>query len=128
LAGLSVACCALNLGLNVVLLPRWGIAGAASATTITYLVLMVTTYVASRSSLALRVQPIMLAASVVTTAVLLLSLSKLGQVSVQPFVNLLVRGGVGAGIVVVSMSVLSPEIRRFTWMRMLGKPSLRSAG
>jgi O-antigen/teichoic acid export membrane protein len=128
LGGLTVGCCALNLALNALLLPRWGLAGAASATTIAYAALMVATYRASRSTLALRVQPVVLAAAVLATGLMLLSLSMLGQVSGHPFVNLLVRGMVGAVIAALCISVFTPEIRELAWMRVLGrKASLRSA-
>ena len=116
LAVLSLASAAVNVLLNLWMLPRWGLTGAASATTIAYGLLMLTTYLMSRRSLDLRVKPLVLAAALLTTAIMILSLTMLGRISALPAVNLFARGTVGAGIAGLCMSLLDREIRQRTWL------------
>jgi len=117
LAGLSVAGAAVNLLLNLWMLPRWGLAGAAWATTSAYGLLMLATYLVSRRSLDLRVKPPVLAAALLSTACMSLGLTMLGRVSALPAVDLFARGIVGAVIAAVCMSLLDRQIRQQTWSR-----------
>ena len=119
LAVLTLASSVVNVVLNLLLLPRWGLTGAAWATTIAYGLLMLATYLMSRRSLGLYVKPLVLAEALLTTAIMIISLKFLDRISVQPAVNFVVRGTVGAGIVVLCMSVLDREIRQRTWSRII---------
>lgn len=126
LAMLSLASAAVNLILNLLLLPRWGLVGAACATTMAYGLLMLGTYWLSRSVLQLRLRPLVLAESLLATAIMVLSLSLLGRISAQPVVNFFVRGTAGVGVAGLCMSLLDREIRQYTWSRAIRvlKPSL----
>jgi O-antigen/teichoic acid export membrane protein len=117
LAVLSVASGVVNVILNVILLPRWGLMGAACATTLSYGLLMYATYRMSRSVLDLQIKPWVLAESLLTTALMLGVLGALGRVSSQPALNLIVHGGAGAIVVALCLSLLDREIRQRTWSR-----------
>jgi O-antigen/teichoic acid export membrane protein len=117
LAVLTLASAAANLGLNFLLLPYWGLVGAALATTIAYGLLMLSTYLVARRSLEVRVKAPVVAAAVLTTAIMLLLLNLLGHPSPQPVLDLLLRGGTGAAVACMCMSLLDREIRQRTWMR-----------
>lgn len=116
LAALSVVGGVVNIVLNLLLLPRWGLVGAALATTIAYGLLMLGTYFMSRQVLELRVRPLVVVEALLATAIMILSLSVLGRVSPQPMVDLLVRGTVGAGIAAMCLSLLDREMRQHTWL------------
>ena len=128
LAALTLASSAVNVLLNLVLLPHWGLAGAGAATTVAYGVLMLGTFLVSRRTLDFQVKGLVLAEAALATAVMLAALRVVGQVSAQPAVALLVRGGIGAGVAAVCLSVLDREIRQRTWLRAVRglKPSLGS--
>lgn len=117
LAVLSLVSGAANVALNLLLLPRWGLTGAACATTLSYGFLMYATYRMSRSVLDVRVKPLVLAESVLATALMMGVLAALGRVSSQPVVNLIVHGSAGATVAGLSLSLLDGEIRRRTWSR-----------
>jgi O-antigen/teichoic acid export membrane protein len=117
LALLSVASGVVNVLINLVLLPRWGLTGAAVATTIAYALLMLGTYLLSRQALELRVKPLVLVIALVATGLMMVSLTMLGQVSTRPAVNVFVRGAIGASIAALCMSVLDRQIREQTWRR-----------
>jgi O-antigen/teichoic acid export membrane protein len=123
LALLSLSSGVVNIVLNLVLLPRWGLVGAASATTMAYALLMLGTYFMSRRALELHIKPLTLAVSLLATAVMMISLRMVGQISTQPALNLFVRGTIGAVIAGLCMSVLDRKIREQTWLR--GARSLR---
>ena len=117
LAILSLVSGILNLGLNLLLLPRVGLAGAACATTLAYGFLMLATYLASRSVLDVRLKPLLLVEALLTTALMMALLTALGRISTHPAVNLIVRGGAGAATAGLCMSLLDREIRQRTWSR-----------
>jgi O-antigen/teichoic acid export membrane protein len=117
LAALTLVSTAVNLALNVVLLPKWGLVGAAWATTIAYALFMLSTYLLARRSLEIRVKPLVLGIALLTTAIMLLVLNLLGRPSSQPAVDLLLRGSVGAVVACVCMSLMDHEIRQRTWWR-----------
>jgi O-antigen/teichoic acid export membrane protein len=116
-AVLTFASAGLNVGLNVILLPRWGLVGAAWATTITFALMTLGTYLVSRRSLPLYVSPLVLGEAVLTTLLMILVVNLLGHVSSQPIVDLAVRGTAGVGVAGLCMSLLDREIRRRTWLR-----------
>ena len=126
LAALALLSSAVNVVLNLLLLPRWGLAGAAWATTIAYGLLMLGTYLMSRHLLELHLKPLVLAEALLSTAIMIVSVKLVGRISLQPALALFVRGTVGVGIAGLCMSVLDREIRQRTWLRAASgiKPNL----
>ena len=115
LALLSLGSGALNVILNLILIPSWGLDGAALATTTSYTVLMLAAYLASRRFLSLHVDYTVLLKAVVATAVMLLVLESIGRRFQVPFVNLATRGSIGFVAAAISMSLLDREIRSRAW-------------
>jgi O-antigen/teichoic acid export membrane protein len=119
LALMTVAASVLNVGLNLLFVPRWGLPGAAIATTISYGLLVGGTYLKSRSVLPLRLQYGLIAKSVLATAIMAILVRALEPVSVSsPLVmSIAVRGVVGASVIAICLWVLDPQTRALIGLR-----------
>jgi len=106
-----------NLALNLLLVPRYGLTGAALATTLAYSTLAVTNYVLSRSVLRLRIDGAVVVRAVVASAVMLLAVAAVGHGAWPPLVDLAVRGTVGCGAILACMWVLDRDVRRWVATR-----------
>lgn len=111
LAVFTVLAGVLNLCLNLLLLARWGLPGAAAATTASYAVLMAVTWLRSRPVLHLRLRYGLVAKSMLATGIMVAAIAMLGPVFPQLVLSLAIRGAVGAAIVVLCMWILDPETR-----------------
>jgi O-antigen/teichoic acid export membrane protein len=119
LLAVNVICAgALNVGLNLILLPRWGLTGAAVATTAAYLALTIATYVQAQPVLRLRVQFAPIARAMVATVIMVILVLGIAPGSSASVVDIVARGIAGAGAAAVCMSILDREIRRRTWLRL----------
>jgi len=104
-----------NIGLNLVLLPKWGLMGAAVATTVAYTVLLVSTYVKSRRALPLHIDYPVVGKAVLATGLMAALLIGVGPVTSELFTDLAMRGMLGVGVALGCMLVLDREIRVRAW-------------
>lgn len=102
----------LNLILNLLLLPRLGLYGAAVATTISYTVLMLATYILTRPVLRLRLYLPPLIHGVVATGLMAVLLGLIGSVSSQRAIDVLARSAIGASAAAICILFLDHDLRR----------------
>jgi O-antigen/teichoic acid export membrane protein len=108
----------LNVGLNLIVLPRWGLSGAAASTSIAFGALLAVNYLRSRSVLDLHLEFRPIANALVATGVMTLLLFAIGPTSSWRLVDLAVRGTAGATSATISFWILDPNFRR--WVREAG--------
>jgi O-antigen/teichoic acid export membrane protein len=119
LAVITLLAGALNLLLNLVLLPRWGLPGAGVATTVSYAALTGATWLWSRpvSPLRLRLRYAVIAKSAIATGIMVAALASRGPVSSHLAMDLAVRGAFGVMIVAVCMWIFDADTRSLIWLR-----------
>jgi O-antigen/teichoic acid export membrane protein len=102
---------ALNVALNLVLLPAWGLVGAAVATTVAALVQAGFTYRDSHRLLDLRIDPRVVGTALLATAAMLLVVLVLMPTSPTLVLDLALRGGAGAATAALCFYVLDANLR-----------------
>ncbi len=112
-----------NLALNLLLVPRYGLAGAALATTVAYAALLAANYARSRSVLRLRVDGAIVGRSLVASAAMLLLVAHAGRAEWPVLLDVAVRGALGAAAIALCFWLLDVDLRRWTWAR-VRKPAL----
>jgi O-antigen/teichoic acid export membrane protein len=117
LAVITLVAGVLNLLLNLLFLPRWGLPGAGVATTVSYAVLIGATWLRSRPVAPLRLRYAVIAKSVIATGVMVAALATRGPVSSQVMMDLAVRGAVGTMIVAACMWIFDADTRSLIWLR-----------
>ena len=110
---------ALNVMLNVLLLPRWGLTGAALATTISYAAMAVALYAASHAVLGLHLQYALIGKSVLATFIMAVCVHALGRFGWPPALGILCRGALGAATAATCMFALDRQlrVRVLLWVR-----------
>jgi len=108
----------LNLALNLLLIPRWHLAGAAVATTIAYAVLAAANYWQSRSVVDLRLDGSVIRKAFLAAIVMIALVYAVGPVSSRSVVDLSVR--VTAGVITAALSfwLLDDNVRQWAWSRL----------
>ncbi len=106
----------LNLALNLLLIPVWGLSGAAVATTVAYGVLLVANVWWSRSVLDLRLRYAIVGRALLATACMIALLYGVGRVSSQSAVDCVVRGALGGTTAALCLWILDPKLRQWAWL------------
>ncbi len=106
-----------NVALNLLLVPRYGLAGAAVATTLAYAALLSANYALSRSVLRLRLDGVIVGRTLVASAAMLLLVSRAGLAEWPLLFSVAVRGALGAGTIALCFSLLDADLRRWAWAR-----------
>lgn len=110
-AAITVCGAALNIGLNLLLLPAFGLPGAAAATSIASVCILASSYVVARQTLPLRPAARTIGAAVAGTTAAAALLLGVGAVSTRAAVDLAVRGLLGAGTVGAIVLALDRDTR-----------------
>jgi O-antigen/teichoic acid export membrane protein len=106
---------AANIAINVVCLPRFGLPGAAVATTLTYGGMIVALYLWSRPVLRLHIRVGLLLKSCAATALMLAAVLGAGPVTSWLPLDVAVRGG--AGVLIASACLLAIDSRLRSTLR-----------
>lgn len=109
LTGVTTACCVANVAMNIVLLPRLGIAGAAWATLMSYILMVAALAVISRRYLVVRIPVAALACSTVLVF-LIQSLMNLGSFA-SPWLNLATKAPAAIALYSLGLLLLRPNLR-----------------
>ena len=88
-----------NLALNLLLVPRYGLAGAAMATTLAFAALLIANYALSRSVLRLRLDGVIVAKTLVASAAMLLLVARAGRAGWPLLQDVIVRGALGVAAI-----------------------------
>ncbi|MCK6554772.1 lipopolysaccharide biosynthesis protein [Candidatus Binatia bacterium] len=110
-AGITLAGAALNVALNLVLLPLLGLTGAAVATTLAYGAILVASYAYARQALVLHVHYRLILKSMLATAVMAVLVTLAARLCSSVFIDLLIRGTLGVAVVVLAMLALDRDLR-----------------
>jgi O-antigen/teichoic acid export membrane protein len=109
LTGVTTACCIANMVMNVVLLPRMGIAGAAWATLLSYILMVVALAVISRRYLVVRIPiPALLCAAGLVFSIQ--ALMNLGEFA-SPWLNLVIKAPTSMVLYAAGLLLLRPNLR-----------------
>jgi len=117
-AGITLAGAVLNVGLNLVLLPRLGLTGAALATTLAYGAILVASYAYARRALVLHVHYGLILKSTLATAVMAALVTLAARFSSSMLIDLIVRGTLGVAVVAGAMLALDRNARTYALGRM----------
>jgi O-antigen/teichoic acid export membrane protein len=109
-----------NLVLNLFLIRRWGLSGAALATTLGYGALFVANYLTSRSVLDLRLEYSIIGKALLATAAMDALLYRLGHVSSRSVVDVAARGMLGAAAVALVFWLLDRNARQWVRLQLRG--------
>jgi O-antigen/teichoic acid export membrane protein len=109
LTAVTMVCCAANVGLNILLLPRMGIMGAAVATLVSYLALVVGLAVASRRYLAFRIPVTAMATGMVTASVAFAICLHISAPHL--LADIALKSVSGLGIYALGLCVARPDLR-----------------
>jgi O-antigen/teichoic acid export membrane protein len=110
-AGIAVAGAAANVCLNIILLPRWGLVGAAVATTVTYVGMAVAIYVEVRVVLELRPRLGLIGKSLLVSVAMALAVRAMPSMSPFLVVDLGLRGTAGLLIAAGGLWSLDRDVR-----------------
>lgn len=106
----TTVCCIVNIGLNIVLLPRMGIMGAAIATLVSYALLVVIMAVASRRYMTF---PLPIRTFVISIALIAVIQAAMGRGALSsPWIDFLVKAPAAACLYALGLLALQPDIRR----------------
>jgi O-antigen/teichoic acid export membrane protein len=106
-----------NVVLNALLLPLLGLAGAAVATTICYVLVMAMTFSKGRHTLPLRLHYAVIGKALLATGLMSLLLLGLGPLAAARAFDLAARAALGAAVVAGCMFALDRNIRQLSWLR-----------
>jgi O-antigen/teichoic acid export membrane protein len=109
---------ALNVVLNLLLIPRLHLAGAAVATTIAYAALVALNYSQSRSVVDFRLDAGVILKAFLAAAVMVVLVYGVGPVSSRSIVDLSVRATAGAATAALFFWLLDENLRQWTWSRL----------
>lgn len=104
-----------NLGLNLLLVPRFGLTGAAIASTLAYMILLAANYAASRQVLALRIDATVLLNTIAASAMMLLVVWCTTAAEWALLPRVAIRGALGTAAIALTFAVLDNDLRR--WCR-----------
>jgi len=111
----SLAATIINLGLNLLLIPRFGITGAAAVTVFSYCVFMVAVTVMAFRHVSFSVQ---WKAPMIVSSVSVIVFLMMGRIDFGDHLfNFLVKGSAGTLILLLAMWMVVPELR--TWLHAL---------
>jgi O-antigen/teichoic acid export membrane protein len=108
----------LNMALNLLLIPRWHLVGAAVASTIAYATLVLTNYRQSRAVVAFRVDGAVVAKSMIAALAMVTLVCGIGPISSQSIVDLALRAPAGALTAALAFLLLDEDLRQWTWARL----------
>ncbi|MDX2165620.1 MAG: oligosaccharide flippase family protein [Deltaproteobacteria bacterium] len=109
------AVAALNMALNLLLVPPWGLVGAAVATTIAYAALVAVNYWQSRTVVAFRLDGAVIRTSMIAALVMVALVCGIGPVSSQFVVDLSLRASAGGLTAALAFVLLDQHARQWTW-------------
>lgn len=104
IAAAVIGAAVLNVGLNLLLIPSWGLPGAGIATSVAYVVLVLANLVGSRPALELRLQVAPLACAALATTITVVAVALVGGLEPQSTPALL------ATVTAMAISALSLQI------------------
>jgi O-antigen/teichoic acid export membrane protein len=108
----------LNVALNLLLIPRLHLVGAAVATTIAYAALVGANYAQSRSVVQLRLDGPVIRKAFLAAIVMIALVYTVGPVSSRSVVDLSVRATAGAITAALSFWLLDGNVRQWAWSRL----------
>lgn len=100
-----------NLALNIVLIPRFGIIGAAYATITTYILLNITTYFVSGRYLKIHIEWSLILKALVTSAGMSLAIMNLGDMTGYTLIDVLIKTLIGATLYLGTLYMIEPRVR-----------------
>lgn len=100
-----------NLAMNIVLIPIFGIIGAAYATIATYILLNTATYFVSRRYIPINLDWVLLLKSLAVAGLMYWLISTIGTVSSIRILDVLARTAIGAAFYGVAIYGLEPRVR-----------------
>lgn len=112
IAAVTIGSGVLNLILNLLLVPHWGLLGAAWATLMTYCLHAAVSYRLSSRFLALRLFPLSFVHALLAALLMLLVLSIAEPFVPRGAVSLALLGTLGAGSYAAAMLILDTDVRR----------------
>ena len=115
------AAAVLNLVLNLLLIPRWHLVGAALATTIAYAALVAVNYSQSRSVVKVRLDGPVIRKASLAALVMIALVCGVGPVSSRPVVDLSVRATAGGVTAALAFWLLEANMRQWAWSRLQRK-------
>lgn len=124
-AGIALAGAVVNLLLNAVWLPRWGLAGAAAATTATYLMMGIAIYLRVRHVVVLQIRRDLIGKSLIVSGAMAAAVRALPPLSSALVLDLAIRAFTGLSITVAAFCALDRETRnglRQLWSSRQGRP------
>lgn len=125
LTGVTAICCGLNIALNMLLLPRIGLMGAALATLVSYLVLVIAMAVASRRYLSF---PIPLRAMCLSSLLAMLVFTLCRHLAAPSLVlDLGLRSGSAIILYAVGLLAIRPELQARLLERLRSRSAARPA-
>ena len=110
---LNAIAAGVNLTLNILLIPRFGIMGAAAATIATYIVLNTITFVVSGRHLAIRFDVVLIVKSIAITSAMVLIISGIDSITGAKFADALITAAIGATFYAVAFCAIDAKIRGF---------------
>jgi O-antigen/teichoic acid export membrane protein len=121
LAALVCGAALLNVGLNLILIPRWGLAGAAVATTIAYAALLASNILAAGAALELRLRWEILVKAVAATAASVSLLRALDLISVVSPPQLVLGLSLGTAAALCVFVALDQRLRSLVALQLGGE-------
>jgi len=125
LTGVTTSCCVVNLGLNVFLLPRMGIMGAAIATLLSYILLVIVLVILSRRYLKFSLPINTLLCSIALIAVIYAG----GRMVVLPshWLSLALKAPLALTIYAAGMLLLRPALRTVIFSHMSTRTNINES-
>jgi O-antigen/teichoic acid export membrane protein len=111
----------LNVALNLLLIPRLHLVGAAVATTVAYAALVAANYSQSRSVVELRLDGPVIGKAFLAAVVMIALVCAVGPVSSRSVVDLSVRATAGGITAALSFWLLDGSVRQWAWSRLQRK-------
>jgi O-antigen/teichoic acid export membrane protein len=121
----TTGCCAANVGMNVYLLPRIGIAGAAWATLLSYILMVIALAVVSRRHLVFRIPVYSFLCSAILVFVIQAVLGMAGFS--KPWLNLAAKAPAALLLYTIGLLLLRPNLRNWITVRWQRQANLRTA-
>jgi O-antigen/teichoic acid export membrane protein len=109
---LNTVAAVMNIVLNVLWIPRYGIIGAAYATVLTYIMLNVLTYRISGRYFELHIEWMLLLKAVLSAGGMIAAILYIGDLTGSAIINVLIKAGSGAVLYVCTMLFIDPRTRQ----------------
>jgi O-antigen/teichoic acid export membrane protein len=110
-----LAAALVNVVLNLLLIPSFRLQGAALATTIAYVFLVVANYRQTRSVVSLRPDPTVIRNAILAAVAMIALVSGVGPISSRSIIDLSVRASAGAVVAALAFWALDANVRQWTW-------------